>query len=67
MRWPAQLQTRYPRPEFTWAIWFTGGSTTGGHTIGATDEVGAEAVENVHHIRDMHITWLHLLGLDDNK
>jgi hypothetical protein len=38
-----------------------------GHTIGATDELGAAAVENVHHVRDLHVTLLHLLGLDDNK
>ena len=38
-----------------------------GHTVGATDEIGAEAVECVHHIRDVHVTLLHLLGLDDNK
>lgn len=49
------------------AMWFAGGGTKGGHTIGATDEIGAEAVENVHHIRDIHVTLLHLLGLDDNK
>ena len=49
------------------AMWFAGGGTKGGHTIGATDEIGAEAVENVHHIRDIHVTLLHLLGLDDNQ
>jgi membrane-anchored protein YejM (alkaline phosphatase superfamily) len=49
------------------AMWFAGGGTKGGHTIGATDELGAEAVENVHHIRDIHVTLLHLLGLDDNQ
>ncbi len=49
------------------AMWFAGGGTNAGHTIGATDEVGATAVENVHHIRDVHVTLLHLLGLDDNK
>lgn len=49
------------------AIWFAGGGTRGGHTIGATDELGAEAVETVHPIRDVHVTLLHLLGLDDNK
>ncbi|MDA0750970.1 MAG: DUF1501 domain-containing protein, partial [Verrucomicrobia bacterium] len=32
-----------------------------------TDEIGATAVEEVHHIRDFHITLLRLLGLDDNK
>lgn len=48
-------------------MWFAGGGTKAGHTIGATDEIGAEAVECLHHIRDVHVTLLHLLGLDDNK
>jgi len=48
-------------------MWFAGGGTKAGHTIGATDELGAEAVDCVHHIRDVHCTILHLLGLDDNK
>ncbi|MGB0595848.1 MAG: DUF1501 domain-containing protein [Rubripirellula sp.] len=48
-------------------IWMAGGGCNAGHTIGATDETGATAVENVHHVRDFHITMLRLLGLDDNK
>lgn len=48
-------------------MWFAGGGVNAGHTIGATDEIGAEAVECVHHIRDVHVTLLHLLGLDDNR
>ncbi|MBG88800.1 MAG: hypothetical protein CMO80_18125 [Verrucomicrobiales bacterium] len=48
-------------------IWFAGGGVNAGHTIGATDETGAEASENVHHVRDVHVTLLKLLGLDDNK
>ena len=48
-------------------IWFAGGRVNAGHTIGATDETGAEAVECVHHVRDLHVTILRLLGLDDNK
>ena len=36
-------------------MWFAGGGTKAGHTIGATDEIGAEAVECVHHIRDVHV------------
>ncbi len=35
--------------------------------VGATDELGRSAVECVHPIRDLHVTLLHLLGLDDNK
>jgi hypothetical protein len=48
-------------------IWFAGGGVKAGHTIGATDELGAEAVDCVHHVRDVHVTLLRLLGLDDNK
>lgn len=49
------------------AMWFAGGGTRAGHTIGASDEIGHEAVEVKHHIRDVHVTLLHLLGLNDNK
>ena len=48
-------------------MWFAGGGVNAGHTIGATDDIGAKAVECVHHIRDVHVTLLHLLGLDDNR
>jgi hypothetical protein len=48
-------------------IWLSGGGVNGGQTIGATDELGAEAVEAVHPIRDLHVTMLKLLGLDDNR
>ncbi len=48
-------------------IWLAGGGVNAGQTVGATDETGAEAVECVHHVRDLHITILQLLGLDDNK
>ena len=49
------------------AMWFAGGGVAGGTTVGATDELGAEAVDVVHPIRDVHVTLLHLLGLDDNR
>lgn len=48
-------------------IWLAGGGVNSGHTVGATDELGMTAVEEVHHIRDFHVTLLRLLGLDDNK
>jgi hypothetical protein len=48
-------------------IWLAGGGVKAGHTIGATDEIGANAVEVVHPLRDLHVTLLRLLGLDDNK
>lgn len=48
-------------------VWMAGGGVNAGHTIGATDEIGAKAVEKIHHVRDFHVTLLRLLGLDDNK
>ncbi len=48
-------------------IWLAGGGVHAGQTIGATDELGAAAVECVHHVRDLHVTLLHLLGLDDHR
>ncbi|MCA9149375.1 MAG: DUF1501 domain-containing protein, partial [Planctomycetales bacterium] len=48
-------------------IWMAGGGCNAGHTIGATDETGMTAVEEVHHVRDLHVTLLRLLGLDDNR
>lgn len=48
-------------------VWLAGGGVKAGHTIGATDELGGQAVECVHHVRDFHSTLLHLLGLSDNK
>jgi hypothetical protein len=48
-------------------IWLAGGGCRTGHTVGATDELGGQAVECVHPIRDLHVTLLHLLGLDDNR
>ena len=48
-------------------IWLAGGGVNAGHTIGATDELGMQAVEGVAHARDFHVTLLRLLGLDDNR
>lgn len=33
-------------------------------SYGETDEIGAEAAVDVHHLRDMHATILHLIGLE---
>jgi len=48
-------------------IWMAGGGCKAGHTIGATDDRGMEAIEEVRHVRDLHVTLLRLLGLDDNR
>ena len=48
-------------------FWLAGGGTRPGFQYGATDELGAEAVENRVHIHDLHATALHLLGLDHER
>lgn len=50
-----------------YTIWMAGGGVKGGLTYGATDELGAKAVENPVHIHDWHATLLHLLGLDHEQ
>jgi hypothetical protein len=47
--------------------WLAGGGVKGGTSYGETDELGHEAVTNRHHIRDLHATILHLMGLDHRK
>ena len=49
------------------SMWMAGGGVKAGAIVGATDEVGGMAVEVVHPLRDLHVTMLHLLGLDDAK
>ncbi len=48
-------------------MWFAGGGVKGGQTIGTTDELGFNAVEDKAHVHDLHATILHLLGLDHTK
>jgi hypothetical protein len=41
-----------------------GGGIKGGITHGETDEFGYHSVKDVVHVRDLHATMLHLLGID---
>ncbi len=45
-------------------IWLAGSGIRDGSAYGATDELGLRAVENPVHLRDIHATILHLLGID---
>ena len=48
-------------------MWLAGAGVKGGQFIGATDELGFEAVEERHHVSDLHATILHLMGLDHER
>ena len=50
-----------------YTTWMAGGGVKGGFSFGATDDMGAEAVEGKCHIHDWHATILHLLGLDHEQ
>jgi len=47
-------------------MWMAGGGVKGGVVEGSTDEVGLYAMEKPHHLRDVHTTILHQLGLDQD-
>lgn len=49
------------------SMWFAGGGIKPGITYGSTDELGYHAADDVVHIRDLHATMLHLLGIDHTR
>ncbi len=49
------------------SVWLAGGGVKRGHVHGATDELGAKAVEGRVHVHDLHATILHLLGFDHER
>jgi hypothetical protein len=47
--------------------WLAGAGVKAGTSYGETDELGEAAVVNRHHLRDLHATILHLMGLDHRR
>jgi hypothetical protein len=47
-----------------YTVWLAGGGVKGGFAHGATDAVGLRAAESKVHVRNLHATILHLLGID---
>jgi uncharacterized protein (DUF1501 family) len=48
-------------------IWLAGGGTKPGISIGRTDDVGYNPVEDPVSVHDLHATILHLMGLDHTR
>jgi hypothetical protein len=48
-------------------IWMAGGGVKPGVTIGRTDELGYNVVEDPVDVHDLHATMLYLMGLDHKK
>ncbi len=49
------------------SMWLAGGGVRGGVSHGATDELGYHAAQDPVHVRDLHATMLHLLGIDHER
>ncbi|MEQ8763476.1 MAG: DUF1501 domain-containing protein [Planctomycetota bacterium] len=49
------------------SLFLAGGGVRGGTSYGATDDLGYFAVEDPVHVRDLHATLLHLLGIDHER
>ncbi|NNE90706.1 MAG: DUF1501 domain-containing protein [Verrucomicrobiales bacterium] len=59
-------QGRDHHPQ-AFTMWFAGGGIKPGITIGQTDELGFNVVEDPVHVHDVQATILHLLGIDHEK
>lgn len=62
-------ETNYGRDHHPrcFSIWMAGGGIKGGQTYGETDEMSYNITENPVHIRDLHATILHSLGIDHER
>jgi arylsulfatase A-like enzyme len=49
------------------SLWMAGGGIKPGLVYGQTDEMSYNIAENPVHIRDLHATILHQLGIDHEK
>ena len=62
-------ETNYGRDHHPrcFSLWMAGGGIKGGQTYGETDEMSYNITENPVHIRDLHATILHALGMDHER
>ncbi len=50
-----------------YSVVLAGAGVRGGMAYGATDDIGLRAAQNKVHVRDLHATILHLIGLDHER
>jgi hypothetical protein len=66
----AQFKGREPGRDHHirgFTMFLAGGGVKGGVSYGETDELGYRAVVNPVHVRDLHATMLHTLGIDHRR
>ncbi len=52
---------------YGFTMWMAGGGIKGGSSVGQTDELGSAAVEEPFHVKRLHATVLHQMGIDPNR
>jgi hypothetical protein len=52
---------------YGFTMWLAGGGIKGGVSVGETDELSSAAISDRLHVKNLHATALHLMGLDPNK
>jgi uncharacterized protein (DUF1501 family) len=65
----ALSETNYGRDHHPrcFSLWMAGGGIKGGLTYGETDEMSYNITQNPVHVRDLHATILHALGIDHER
>jgi hypothetical protein len=53
--------------SYGFTMWLAGGGIKGGVSVGTTDELGAAAVDDRFHVKNLHATILDRMGLDPNR
>jgi hypothetical protein len=53
--------------SFGFTMFMAGGGIKGGISVGTTDELGSAAVEKPFHVKHLHATVLHQLGIDAER
>ena len=48
-------------------VWMAGAKIKGGQSIGASDELGWKAEQQIVPAHDLHATMLHLIGMDHKR
>jgi uncharacterized protein (DUF1501 family) len=62
----SRLMGRDHHPR-AFTMWMAGGGVRPGITIGRTDDLGYNVVEDSVDVHDLHATMLHLLGIDHTR
>ncbi len=62
----SQLPGRDHHPR-AFSLWMAGGGIKGGVSLGSTDDLGYNVVEDPVSVHDLHATILHLMGIDHTR